>query len=339
MTTCSEQAQDQGKYMSFRTPPVISVVVTNYNYARWVQGAVESAHMADEIIVVDDGSTDGSQDLIKAISGITPVLKSNGGHASAINAGFAASRGDVVIFLDADDRLGEKCIPAIKSNWTPDVSKLQWGLLRVDENDKPRDGILYPTFTHRHTPQWCREQMRIQCFYDAPPTSGNAWSRSFLERVMPLPQLGSSMWALDDYMHLLAPHFGDVVSLTEVYGCYRVHATQMSASGQFNVERIERITSDEVLRYEVVSDFLVRHGHNPLDALRWSDHTLKRIFLRRLGRSRESIWPLIPRYIAAAARRDRGLNSKAKHILLGLALVIPYPPLVLWLAKEKYTFR
>jgi len=336
MSDCFERGKKtEGEDCDPLALPTISVVITNYNYGRWLQGAVESARLADETIVVDDGSTDGSRDLMKTLSGITPILKSNGGHVSAINAGFMASRGDVVIFLDADDRLGEKCIPAIKANWTAGVSKFQWGLLTVDEDDKPR-GVLYPTFKHHHTPQWCRDQMRRQCFYDAPPTSGNAWSRPFLERVMPLPMLGSSMWANDDYMHLLAPYFGDVVSLIDVYGFYRVHTRQMSSFGQHNVDRLERVTGDEMLRYEAVSDFLVHHGHHRLDALRWSSHTINRIFLRRLGRSREPALPLILRHIAATARQDSGSIGKARNIVLGLLLVIPYRPLALRLAREKY---
>src|SRR3954451_20463787 len=95
------------------TPPVrplVSIVIDNYNYARFLPEAIESAlaqtYPDTEVIVVDDGSTDDSREIIASYgSRVRPVLKTNGGQASAFNAGFAASRGDVVLFLDSDDTL------------------------------------------------------------------------------------------------------------------------------------------------------------------------------------------------------------------------------------------
>ena len=90
--------------------PLVSVVINNYNYARYLAQAIDSAlgqtYPGTEVVVVDDGSSDGSRDVIAAYgTRVVPVLKENGGQASAFNAGFAASRGDVVLFLDADDCL------------------------------------------------------------------------------------------------------------------------------------------------------------------------------------------------------------------------------------------
>src|SRR5215217_1250210 len=90
--------------------PFVSVVVNNYNYGRFLGEAIDSAlaqtYPRTEVVVVDDGSTDDSCSVIAGYDGrVVPVLKENGGQASAFNAGFAASRGDIVIFLDADDYL------------------------------------------------------------------------------------------------------------------------------------------------------------------------------------------------------------------------------------------
>src|SRR5260221_12358121 len=87
-----------------------SIIVTSYNYERFLGHAIESAlaqtHGETEVIVVDDGSTDGSRRVIDAFGNrITSVPKANAGQASAFNAGFAASSGEIVPFLDSDDVL------------------------------------------------------------------------------------------------------------------------------------------------------------------------------------------------------------------------------------------
>jgi glycosyltransferase involved in cell wall biosynthesis len=275
--------------------------------------------------------------VIKALA-VRSVLNPppNGGHVSAANTGFSASRGDIVVFLDADDRLGPGCIDAIRKNWTPSVAKVQWALRLIDADGNFPPTTTYPVFTAKHSPQWCRDQMVRQCFYDAPPTSGNAWSRAFLEQVMPLPKLGSPIWALDDYLHLLAPYFGDVVSLIDVVGDYRVHAGQLSGARTFGLQRHEWITGDERLRYEAVNKVLAQHGHARLDELRWSRHTVNRLFAIRLGLSSESMWPLLPRHVMAVLRQDTGIISKAKNIGLCGLLMIPYRSFAQRLALIKY---
>src|SRR3954469_17707313 len=90
--------------------PLVSIIIDNYNYGRFIGDAIDSAlaqtYANKEVIVVDDGSTDNSREIINGYSGrIQSVFKNNGGQSSALNAGFAASHGDVVYFLDADDVL------------------------------------------------------------------------------------------------------------------------------------------------------------------------------------------------------------------------------------------
>jgi glycosyltransferase involved in cell wall biosynthesis len=87
-----------------------SVAINNYNYKRFVAEAIESAfaqtHPPLEVIVVDDGSTDGSADHIQALYGdrVRLIRSDNQGQLSALRLGVRHARGDFVAFLDADDR-------------------------------------------------------------------------------------------------------------------------------------------------------------------------------------------------------------------------------------------
>jgi glycosyltransferase involved in cell wall biosynthesis len=86
-------------------------LINNYNYARFLGEAIDSALAQtvpfDEIIVVDDGSTDESVELLKARyarqRSVQIVAKQNQGQLSCFNEGFARATGELVFFLDADD--------------------------------------------------------------------------------------------------------------------------------------------------------------------------------------------------------------------------------------------
>lgn len=89
---------------------LVSIIVSSYNYGRFLHHTIDSAlsqsYKHTEVIVVDDGSTDNSVEIINSYGKkIIPVIKSNGGQGSALNAGFVACKGDVIIFLDSDDKL------------------------------------------------------------------------------------------------------------------------------------------------------------------------------------------------------------------------------------------
>ncbi len=88
-----------------------SCLINSFNYGQFVGEAVEGTlrqtRPFDEIIIVDDGSTDGSLELLRAEFGNRPqiqiVAKHNQGQLSCFNEGFARATGDIVFFLDADD--------------------------------------------------------------------------------------------------------------------------------------------------------------------------------------------------------------------------------------------
>src|SRR5690348_13360596 len=92
--------------------PLVTVLIDAYNHERYIEQALLSvveqgfSSAEVEIIVVDDGSTDQTASIVQRFAPRVSLLrKKNGGQASAFNAGFAKSRGEIVALLDGDDRL------------------------------------------------------------------------------------------------------------------------------------------------------------------------------------------------------------------------------------------
>ena len=88
--------------------PLVSIIITNYNYRRYLAEAIESALAQTwqdrEILFIDDGSTDDSVDIARRYP-ITVLTQKNSGVCIARNNALSLARGEYVMFLDADDRL------------------------------------------------------------------------------------------------------------------------------------------------------------------------------------------------------------------------------------------
>ncbi len=94
-----------------RTSPLVSVVVAAFNAADFIEetcrSVIQQTYNVLELIVVDDGSTDGTGDIVLALVRSDPrvrvIRQPNGGVAAARNAGIAAASGEFIAILDADD--------------------------------------------------------------------------------------------------------------------------------------------------------------------------------------------------------------------------------------------
>src|SRR4051812_18740528 len=208
-----------------------SVVVNNFNYGRYVAAAIDSAlaqtHPATEVIVVDDGSTDDSRDVIAGYGDrVRAVLKDNGGQGSAFNAGFAASTGEVVCFLDADDVLDTTAIARAAEALALGAAKAHWPLRVIDEHGRS-NGALRPESPLAAGDLRDHIAANGSESYTTVPTSGNAWARWALEHVLPLDGERYRLFA-DGYLCTLVPLYGPVVALDEPLGGYRVHTSNLS---------------------------------------------------------------------------------------------------------------
>jgi glycosyltransferase involved in cell wall biosynthesis len=276
----------------------ISIVITNHNYDRFLASAIDSAlslnYAEKEIIVVDDGSTDHSRSIIEHYgSRIFSVYQANAGQISAANAGFERSTGDIILFLDADDLLTPDILLNVRQVWHPNVSKVQFPLYHIDEKGR-KLGSQWPVYSKRHTPEWVNRTMRRTGFYDTPPSSGNAWSARFLRQVFPLTTRDHvaehrHSGLFDDYLTMLAPFFGEVISLPDPGGMYRIHGANKSAVGKPSLDRVIKNCEDETIRVHAVNEVLlqkrlVRAGQI-INFERFWEHMLHRLIYKRFRSS------------------------------------------------------
>lgn len=222
----------------------VTIIIDNYNYGRFLDEAITSAldqtYASVEVIVVDDGSTDDSHIIIGRYGKhIIPILKPNGGQASAFNAGFACSTGDIVIFLDADDVLLPETATRVVQSFQgqPGVAKVQYRMEIVNEVGT-RTGRILP---HPKQPMPNGDLRRQVMTFPADlawmGTSGNAFAARVLRTILPIPEEQFRTLA-DYYLCHLAPLFGPIISLPEVGALYRIHSSNMYSSHRLNVRSI-----------------------------------------------------------------------------------------------------
>ncbi len=214
-------------------PLRIDIAVNNFNYGTFVAEAIDSALAQDyphvRVIVVDDGSTDDSREIIGGYGKrIAIVLKENGGQGSAFNAGFAAGDGDIVMFLDADDLLDPLIAARVADAFTvqPQAAKVQWHLELADASGAPT-GIVKPG-PHLPLPDGDMRRAELAFPFDIAwtATSGNAYPRWALSELLPMPEPDYRI-AADAYLQHLPALLGPVVSLEPVGALRRVHGANL----------------------------------------------------------------------------------------------------------------
>jgi hypothetical protein len=212
--------------------PTLSVAVVNHNYGRYLAECLNSVldqdGAPDQVVVVDDGSTDDSRAVLDDYGDrVEVVLQENTGQTRATNTAFQQCTGDIVALLDSDDL-------ALKGRWTalrdvyaaqPDV---QWCFHDVQHVDRSTGRALSSTprqvgfdpGRHDHRRAVARGRLPITL----PPTSGLSWRRSFLERLTPTP---APLLSQDNYLKLLSLGLGVGCVVGEPLAAQGIHGTNM----------------------------------------------------------------------------------------------------------------
>jgi glycosyltransferase involved in cell wall biosynthesis len=268
--------------------PLATIVIVNYNYEPFIAAAIDSAleqsYAPLEVIVVDDGSTDGSRKVIAAYGKrIRVILQENAGQGAAYNAGWLAARGAFVLFLDSDDVLtGEAMQKVVAAFEHSNAVKVQFYLRQVDRELKPL-GYLLPSYGFPSMDP--RKQIAAYGYYASPPASGNVYRKSFLDEIMPIVDEELYRHAADGYTTGLAGMAGKIASIAEILGFYRVHGDNYGGeSGVKIVQQLHHMFMRDIKREHSQHAFDDHFNfHFPEDRSRYCPgHTKLRLLSRRM---------------------------------------------------------
>ena len=128
---------------------MISFIIPSYNSANTIKRAIESvlnqnANIRYEIIVVDDGSSDNTEEVLKVYENNQKIKfykKANSGVADTRNYGISKATGDYIIFVDSDDYISENLLNDIEPYLLQNIELIKWNPIFVDEN---KNEILKP---------------------------------------------------------------------------------------------------------------------------------------------------------------------------------------------------
>jgi len=218
--------------------PKVSIVLTCYNLEKYIAAAIESVLSQDysnmEVICVNDGSTDQSTAIIERYRDkIGIVIKQNGGHGSAISAGFEVCTGNIVIFFDGDDLLYPSCVTTVVKHWRPNLAICQYANEYVDAAgnviDRKSVNVTEPYFANGNI----REMVLRQGGFSHQITSGCAFAKDFLTKALPVPNSEAGLLP-DLYLCCMAALYGDICGIQTVLFAQRLHGKNSSAIDKKN---------------------------------------------------------------------------------------------------------
>ena len=213
---------------------MVSIIISNYNYQQFLKDAIDSAldqtYDPVEVIVVDDGSTDNSPEIIKEYGNkITPILKENQGRISTWNCGYAESRGDILCFLDSDDVFLPYKVQFVVDKFE-EYPQIGWCFHYL----KNRDRFNHPVADNKKETNFegiidLRDAIKkghTRYPYIPPPTSGLSFKRSIFSRIYPVPE--TIVDPYDEFLQIASLYLSQGYHTKEKLGTRRWHETNIS---------------------------------------------------------------------------------------------------------------
>lgn len=225
--------------------PFVTTLIDTYNHELFIEDAIASVLRQDfpasetEILVVDDGSTDRTPEIVSKFAPRVRLLrKRNGGQGSAFNAGIPEARGETVAFLDGDDWWAPGKLSAVASAFSaePAVGLVGHGTTQVHADGR-REAEL-PRELTRFRLDSVRAAKIFRMRRGFLGTSRMAYRRQVLAQIGAVPE--ALKFEADEYLFTLAGLFADVMILPATYTFYRLHGGNLFQFANGTPESIRR---------------------------------------------------------------------------------------------------
>lgn len=222
-----------------------SILIDTYNHERFIEQAIRSVLEQDfpaaerEIIVVDDGSTDRTPEIVRTFEPRVRLLrKENGGQASAFNAGIPECQGEIIAFLDGDDWWAPGKLQAVASALTNDaaVGLVGHGITEVFSDGRQHAELLREVPRFRIDSEEGARAFRLRKSFLG--TSRMTFRTDLLRRIGKVPE--ALRFEADEYLFTLAGFFSDVLILRESLTFYRLHDSNAFQIADGNKDAIRR---------------------------------------------------------------------------------------------------
>jgi len=280
------------------TAAEIDVIINCHNYGRFLTDAVDSARLQQgvsvNVIVVDDGSTDETPEVVAALGdAIRSIRTENRGQGAALNTGFAISNAPLVMFLDADDALlpGALARAVAGLDGIPGAVKAQWAMVMTGADLTPSGAVVPAAHVPMPSGDVRAAERRYGFDLSWAATSGNLFPRSTLEALLPIPESHFPIGA-DWYLQHLSALLGPVVSLREPGTLRRVHgqnAYEQSADAAIDLRHIRRSIVWTERTTRAMRAFLAARGDHSYKGPRAVSSAADRTISLRLDRRRHPI--------------------------------------------------
>ena len=320
--------------------PLVSILITNYNYERYLGAALDSAltqtYKNLEVIVCDDGSTDCSREVVQQYQQsdhrVSLICQSNGGMASGLNAAYRRAKGKVVCLLDADDTFYpdkvEQVIDCFHAH--PNSGFCVHPVLPVNAGGTP---IAVPRpDPFRLMAGWLGPlALRQGGYVPLPPCSGLSFRRIITEELFPVPV--QFRRGADGYLMRASLWRTEVSIIPSVLAQYRLHANNVTGSTTLDEMKLEKAAEDERLLNQAQGEVLAAYFGDEIAArLNINDHPYYwdvqlALALVKSSRTNHSDGRHIQKIID---RLPAGHRAMLWRILFAIPRIVALPVLQLW---------
>jgi len=228
--------------------PLVSVIVPTYNNGRFIGPALESLFRQTyhegkrEIIVVDDGSTDNTQEVLKKYGqSIFQIRQQHQGIASARNAGISHAKGEIITFLDSDDLWYEERLQRVVGRFmeNPHAGMVYHPVELIDSERNTIKENFYSAFGYKEgISGWVGNEIASGKIFSG--GSSFAFRRNIVAMLSPIPE--DIRRGIDYYMSVISSCYAPAEYVPQLLGKYRLHAGNVTMSAGLD----DRITLAEV---------------------------------------------------------------------------------------------